>query len=163
MPERRVCVLDAGPIIHLDQLGQLLLLDSLGELFVPESVAYEAEKHRPGVTAKLGAHVVEEADLLSREMSELIHRLNLHTGEIAALGWAEKFGADLFVSDDKAARTAAQLLGIESTGTLGVIVEAFKLGICARERAIELLKAIPFQTTLHVQGAVLLQSIEKLR
>ena len=51
--DRRVCVLDAGPIIHLDQIDSLQLLHHLGKLVVPESVAWEAEKHQPGVSAKL--------------------------------------------------------------------------------------------------------------
>lgn len=163
MPERRICVLDAGPIIHLDELGELDLLHVLGKLFVPESVAYEAEKHRPGVTAKLSAHVVEEPEFMSADLAKAIRAYELNTGEVAALAWAEKFGADLFVSDDKAARDAADVLGVESTGTLGVISEAFRGGTIPREKALALLHAIPFQSSLHIRGTLLSEVIAGLR
>ena len=52
MAARRICVLDAGPLIHLDELGRLDLLFRMGDLFIPESVAYETEKHCIGITGK---------------------------------------------------------------------------------------------------------------
>ena len=42
-----VAVLDAGPLIRLDQLGRLDLLADFKELLVPQAVLDEALVHRP--------------------------------------------------------------------------------------------------------------------
>ena len=160
---RRVCVLDAGPIIHLDEIGALDLLSHLGQLFIPESVAYEAEKHRPGVTAKLAPHIVEEVDTMSHRLTELVVLHELDAGETAALAWVERFGADLFVSDDKAARAAATDMRCESTGTLGVIVNAADDGVMSKADAIALLQSVPLRSTLFITPALLQKVIATLR
>ena len=163
MPSKRVCVIDAGPIIHLDELGVLEWLHHMGEIFVPESVAYEAEKHRRGVTAKLAGHIVAEAEFMSRKLADVIRLHDLHTGEIAALAWVEKFGADLFVSDDRAARAASDDLGYESTGTLGVITNATEAGVISRTDAIGLIESVRNRSTLHASTALLQKVIARLR
>jgi hypothetical protein len=43
----RTAILDAGPIIHLDELGCLPLLSDFQELIVPIAVWQEVERHRP--------------------------------------------------------------------------------------------------------------------
>ncbi len=163
MAARRVCVLDAGPLIHLDELERLDLLFRMGSLFIPESVAYEAEKHRSGITPKIQEYIVEEAATLSRNLSELIRESGLGTGESAALAWVEKLGADLFISDDKAARDAADDLGYESTGTLGVITDGAEAGAVTREEAIALVKSIPFRSTLFTTPTLLNTVLDSLR
>lgn len=45
-PASAVC--DAGPLIHLDQLGSLDLLEGFPDLIIPEQVWREVERHRPG-------------------------------------------------------------------------------------------------------------------
>ena len=42
-----VAMLDAGPLIHLDELGGLNLLNDFKVLLVPQAVLDEALKHRP--------------------------------------------------------------------------------------------------------------------
>jgi len=42
-------VVDAGPIIHLDEIDCLHLLSDFKEIIVPEVVGREAEHHRPSV------------------------------------------------------------------------------------------------------------------
>jgi hypothetical protein len=44
----RAVVCDAGPLIHLDQLGCLDLLSDFAPLLVPEAVWNEVACHRPG-------------------------------------------------------------------------------------------------------------------
>jgi hypothetical protein len=45
--EAAPAVVDAGPIIHLDELGCLDLLEGLGELSIPQAVWEEVRRHRP--------------------------------------------------------------------------------------------------------------------
>ena len=163
MPERRICILDAGPLIHLDQLGRVGLLELLGELFVTATVAREAESHRPGVLGRLRANQVDDSLPTSSELSAAALEHRLHAGEFSALAWAEAFGADLFVTDDTLARLAAKNLGYATTGTIGVILEAEKAGVLARSDAIALLGEIHLRTTLHVRMDFLNRVIASLR
>ena len=47
MPDSACVVSDAGPLIHLDELGCLDLLKGLGDVLIPEVVWAEVQKHRP--------------------------------------------------------------------------------------------------------------------
>ena len=163
MPRSRVCVLDAGPIIHLDELGRLDLLRALGELFVPETVAGEAELHRPGVMERLQVSAVPDFENTSAEVTIAAARRNLHAGEIAALSWADAFGTDLFVSDDRMARLAAEDLGYETAGTLGVIRIAAEEGNVSTPEAISILQSIAARSTLHVTPSLVAEVIARLR
>ena len=53
----RVVVLDAGPLIHLDELDSLVLLDDYKQLLVPAAVWLEVERHRPSVRCQLSWRV----------------------------------------------------------------------------------------------------------
>lgn len=160
--EYRLCILDAGPLIHLDQIGALNLIFLMGTIFVPASVAWEAEKHRPGIRAKIEASIVEDVGGVSEKLAAALVDTQLHAGETAALAWAEKFGADLFVSDDDAARVVATFLGYESTGTLGVIKSAFGRGDVTRTEALRLLQATAMQSSLHIKATLLAEVIASL-
>ncbi len=161
--KRRICILDAGPLIHLDQLGRLDLIHQLGTIFIPESVAHEAIRHRPAIGPKIEPYLVPDVGDLSERLVSAMQGIKLHIGETAALAWAEKFGADLFVSDDRLARAVATVLGYRSTGTLGVIRGSFLEGLTSKEDALVLLRAIPFRTSLHVRAGVLNAVIDGLR
>ena len=155
-----VCVLDAGPLIHLDELGALPLLGEMGMIFCPEEVLGEAERHRSGVGSRLEfVHVVaapgpRPAGLKSIE--------GLHAGELAALAWAEKFGAEMFLSDDTAARRAAKEMGLEICGTVGVILHAVRGAKISAPDARELLGRIPTHSTLHLKRTLLASAISSL-
>ena len=161
MSSPRVCILDAGPLIHLDQLGGLALLCEMGKLFCPSVVAAEAEYHRPGVIGRCaGIHVVD-APSVPQDLKASV--VNLHACELAALAWAEKFGADVFVCDDAAARSAADTMGLKVSGTLGVIQHAAETGTISLEEARRILTAIPVKSTLHVKRRLLDAVIASLR
>jgi hypothetical protein len=44
-----IAVLDAGPLLHLDELDSLRLLAGYREVLLPEVVESEARQHRPGI------------------------------------------------------------------------------------------------------------------
>lgn len=156
-----VCVLDAGPLIHLDELGFAWLLAEMGTIFCPETVIEEAERHRPGVSSQLDfIHVVEPRN---RSPKNLNSSEGLHAGELAALAWAEEFGADIFLTDDLLAREAAGEMKIKVCGTVGVILQAARKGALTADDARELFGRIPTHSTLHVKRALLLSAVASLR
>ena len=100
---------------------------------------------------------------MSRNLAELIRESGLGAGETAALAWVEKLSADLFISDDQAARDAADDLGYQSTGTFGVIIDAADSGILTTEDAIALVQSVPLRTTLFTTPALLKKVLASLR
>jgi hypothetical protein len=59
-------VCDAGPLIHLDELGCLDLLADFRTVFVPEQVWREVEFHRPGALGRSGVEL-HQAPVALRE------------------------------------------------------------------------------------------------
>ena len=67
-----IAVLDAGPLIHLDELGSVSLLAGYREVLLPEIVEQEARKHRleiqidaiPGLARVTGLKPEEKARLI---------------------------------------------------------------------------------------------------
>lgn len=163
MPSSRICVLDAGPLIHLDELGALELLAKLGQIFTTETVAGEVEKHRPGTIERSKIVVVGDVKTTSLEVRNALARFDLQAGEISALAWAQAFGIDFFVSDDSDARDAAAVLGHQSIGTIGVILENLRAGRMEKHAAIQLLEAIPARSTLHIRSRFLEETLSRLR
>ena len=109
----RVVVLDAGPLIHLDELNSPVLLDDYKQLLVPAAVWLEVERHRPSLFRTPGLNVsrVTPNGSCSLALVALSKLFPLHVGETQALQVAIEHGADLLFTDDTAARLAAKQLG----------------------------------------------------
>lgn len=66
----QVVVCDAGPLIHLDELGCLGLLSDFGRVLTPISVWEEVSRHRPGALDQQQV-VVERSHVGSPPAAEL--------------------------------------------------------------------------------------------
>jgi predicted nucleic acid-binding protein len=108
---RRV-VLDAGPIIHLDEIGCLNLLSDFDEPLVPESVWNAVEHHRPSALHKTVVSLIKKH--VGTEKTAQVHILsnafNLYAGEKEALSLCIQQPSSIFLTDDTAARLAAKSL-----------------------------------------------------
>ena len=133
----------------------------MGTVFCPDTVIEEAERHRPGVSSHLDfINVVEPTNKSPKNLNS---SEGLRAGELAALAWAEEFGADVFLTDDLLAREAAGEMKIKVCGTVGVILQAARKGALPADEARELLTRIPTHSTLHLKRALLLSAIASLR
>jgi predicted nucleic acid-binding protein len=117
-------VCDAGPLIHLDELDALELLADFGCILVPPAVREEVEHHRPSALSRPGVThtgvappVDQDANLLA-----LARAFALDAGEREALLVAQEHPEALLLTDDAAARLAAELLRIWVHGTIGVLI-----------------------------------------
>src|SRR5438105_14225267 len=118
-----VTVADAGPLIHLDELGCLDLLEGFGVLHVPLQVKREIATHRPRLNLEtLPALKISKTFLkTSSVVARISERLDLNVGEIAALNLLHHLQGKLFLSDDSAARLAAESMRFEVHGTICII------------------------------------------
>jgi predicted nucleic acid-binding protein len=142
-------VTNTGPLIALAKLNHLHLLPALyGRLIVPRSVYRESIRvgqARGYTDADIIESFLDERRWLPVEPSSvpavLVGDVRLGQGEIEAIALASEQHALLLI-DDVYARGMAEQVGIETVGTLGVLVQAYRQGNLARDVLTELLTAI---------------------
>jgi predicted nucleic acid-binding protein len=159
-----VVVCDAGPLIHLDELGSLALLADFPRIIVPETVWQEVEKHRPGALSHRSLALERLPVPASNDPAiESVAKLfSLHRGEKEALLAMRKFACDLLLTDDAAARLAAKVLGMRAHGTLAVLIRSIRRGQRNKEEVLSILRSIPQQTSLFIKRSLLEEAIQQV-
>ena len=153
----RPVVCDAGPVIHLDELGCLDLLNDLSPVIVPGTVRQEIERHRPTALRRPGFswRHIEPNEPISPALLALSRILPLHDGEVDALRVAVGHPEALFLTDDTAARIAARSLQIPVHGTIGILMRSIRRRQRSSEAVAAVLRELPHRSTLHVKPTLL--------
>ncbi|MEO6568731.1 MAG: hypothetical protein ABIO94_08195, partial [Opitutaceae bacterium] len=115
-------VADTGPVLHLAEAKALHLLALLGEVVIPPAVEEELSRRQSllGLPAALrvvpleAPHRTEAMDWCS---AGLVDR-----GEAQAIALTRQLAADVFLTDDAAARLLATTLGLQARGSLGIVL-----------------------------------------
>jgi predicted nucleic acid-binding protein len=161
-------VCDAGPLIHLDELGSLDLLLDFEQVLVPLAVWREVARHRPHVLEPdpdrlphLRQVVVERE--APAALTALARSLVLGAGECEALLVALQQPGLILLTDDAAARLAAEALQIRVHGSIGVLVRAVRMERRTREQAIATLQSLGERSSLHVRPALIDEVLSTLR
>jgi predicted nucleic acid-binding protein len=160
-----IAVLDAGPLIHLDELGALNLLAGYQKVLLPDIVEQEAKKHRPammidsipGLVRVLAKPAAEES------LFELAAEFGLHAGELAAMSVLREHKGDCLLSDDAAARAVAEMIGFQVLGTVGLILRGWQRRQITQTEARNLLQALPKNSTLHLHLGLLEKILRQLK
>ena len=155
--ESQAVVCDAGPLIHLDELGCLDLLQNLGKILLPHEVWMEVVVHRPQLSTDdlPNSNIVEVVADPSMRLMSLADSLDLDAGELAAIALMESISAQLFLCDDAAARLAAESLGFAVHGTIGILIRSMRTGQRTQQQIINLLRGLPDQSSLHISRQLL--------
>jgi len=133
---RRI-VCDTGPIWHLKEAGLLNLLNHAGKVVIPKGVDSELLEIDESWKDQKPAWI--SVDMLSEK--EASNAITLHStgllgaGEAEAITLANRYKADWFLTDDTAARTFANMIGLEVHGSLGVILWAAAAGYLKKDEA----------------------------
>ena len=156
-PPKALVVCDAGPLIHLDEVGCLDLLADFSKVLVPEAVWGEVLKHRPSALAHAAVTLRRVRPIAPEPaaLEALAQVLSLHTGEWEALRVALENRPGLLLTDDTAARLAASNLGIATHGTIGILVRAIRRQQRTKTEILAVLQALPTQSTLHLKRSLL--------
>ena len=159
-----IAVLDAGPLIHLDELGSLSLLAGYREVLLPDVVENEARKHRPEIPIDSipGLVRVSSNSSSAEAMFELAAEFGLHAGELAAIAVLREHHGDCLLSDDAAARAMAEAIGFQVRGTVGLILRGWQRKQISKAAACDLLKALPVKSTLHLRPGFLVNILEQI-
>lgn len=157
-------VCDAGPLIHLDELGCFDLLSDFGSILVPQQVVGEVGRHRPTLRIDRlpGAWVVAVRTASTPAFESLVRTLNLGAGEQAAISLALVRADALMLCDDAAARLAAKALRIRAYGTLGILLRAIRRGQRRRDEVLDILRTLRARSTLHVSEDLLRAIVDEV-
>ena len=150
-------VTDTGPLLHLHQIGVAGLLSHLGSVHVTPTVLHELRRHAPaflsnGLPPWLKTGQPSSASLqLARQW---VGAQVLDAGEAEALAFAQEINADLFITDDTAARTLGESLGLQVRGSLGVVLFAAASGHLDQTTALKVIDALEHHSTLWMSSKV---------
>jgi predicted nucleic acid-binding protein len=164
-PDPLLVVCDAGPVIHLDELDSLDTLRGFQNIILPGHVWSEIRRHRPLLTISdiPTAQIVAPEKPPSPRLLAIADAFALDLGEREALVLTEQYHVGLFLTDDAAARLAAESLGLEVHGTLGILVRAIRQRYRSRDQVIESLTQIPKRSTLHTAATLLEKVIARVK
>jgi predicted nucleic acid-binding protein len=153
-------VLDAGPIIHLNQVGKLSVLEFLDEVYTSDEVAGE-----------VGRDIIESTDIEVKELNPsakdkakyISSRNGIELGESTALALAQQVGAGIFFTDDLDARSTAKNLDIEPHGTLALVTRAYSMEAITQEKAVEAVEDLYQDSSLFITRDLVNWAIEKIK
>lgn len=150
-------VTDTGPLLHLHQIGAVELLSHLGTVYATPVVLLELRRHAPDFLAQGAPSWLWEAQPSSaalRQASLWTSAQMVDPGESEALAFAQDTKADLFVTDDAAARTLGESLGLQVRGTIGVILYSAVRGYLDQAAAVKILSDLEQRSTLWMSANV---------
>jgi len=160
-------VADAGPLIHLAEIGGLHFLSSFDTIHIPDAVW--TETFGQGRLSQRDLFLIENVKrhLLTRKEVESFVKekkiARLHAGEQECLFVCVNEGLSLILTDDLAVREAAKQLGLVPVGSLGIVVSAFKHGELSLEKAEKYIADLYDVSSLFVTRAIVDLAIKQLR
>jgi predicted nucleic acid-binding protein len=151
-------VADAGPLIHLAEIGCLPFLRIFDIVHVPDAVWYESvAPRRVGEGDLNGLGNVRRHTLPREEVKRVTQELGLQTlqaGELESVTLCRQIGVPLLLTDDLAVREAAKRCGLRPVGSLGIVVRAYRLGRTSRSDAEASILALYHVSSLFVTRAL---------
>ena len=131
-------VSDTTPIISLLKIDKLSLLPEMfEEILVPEAVYKELTANSAfEEEAKIISHssFIKIREVSNMDNVQILQRATgLDKGESEAIILADEVDADLLLMDENQGRNVAKRMGINITGTIGILINAYQSGLLNRE------------------------------
>lgn len=165
--EATIAVADAGPLIHLTEIGCLPLLRIFDTLHIPDTVWSETvEQGRVPQGDVLGLGTVQRHTLPQSQITRFIQENSLetlHDGECECLCLCQQIGVPILLTDDLAVREATKRLNLTPVGSLGIVVRAYRLGYISLADAERHIIDLYDVSSLFVTRAIVELAIEQLR
>ena len=159
-------VFDTGPFLHLYEIELLNILRLFKSILIIGEVFNELKKNR-NLHAEINK--IKSIKLLKlnsryKDMSKLlVEKHNIGLAESCSISLALQEKADVFITDDLDARTAAKNLNLEVHGTVGVILRAFREGIISKEKAISKIKELHEKSSLYITKDLVEWTINQIK
>jgi predicted nucleic acid-binding protein len=149
----KIIISDTSCFIILAKIGELELLHKVyGEIITTLDIATEF-----GETLPEWVEIREVTDIYKQKLLEL----QIDRGESSAIALALETSASTLILDDFKARKIASRLGINYTGTIGVIIKAKLKGIIPSIKPIiEKIKQTDFRISVEIELQALKEANE---
>lgn len=123
-----ILVADASALVALAVCDGLSLLDILfGKVLVPEEVFHEVVVSDKPQAARLRNYLQDKVRTVNMQHFVFLD-VFADAGETAAMLLYKELGADYLLIDDKRGRKVAKINQIRTIGSLGVLLQAKRLG-----------------------------------
>lgn len=133
-----IVVSDTSPLTNLAAIGRLDVLRQLyGEVYIPNAVWDElnaGDKNWPGYESVATANWIKQHGVQNQPLVVALRR-DLDRGEAEGIALALELKADLILLVEKEGRHAAQQLGLQVVGVIGVLLEAKAKGLLPQVRS----------------------------
>jgi len=158
-------VCDAGPIIHLDELGCLHLLSDFKEILLSDTVWKEIGQHRPSALKRTGLSLIRSRGVVpfNEPLLTMCKMFSLDAGEIEALALMEQVPQAMFLTDDAAARLVAEQMVFNVHGTIGILVRSIRRGQMSPKEVLGVLTELPLKTTLYIRHSLLQEILLRIK
>jgi predicted nucleic acid-binding protein len=160
-------VADAGPLIHLTEIGCLYLLAIFDALHVPDAVWRETVgSGRVPEDALLGLGTVQRHTVPRTKLMRFTRANGLeaiHDGERESLCVCQQIGVSVLLTDDLAVREASKRHGLTPVGSLGIAARAYWMGRLSLTDVECFMTDLYDVSTLFVTRAIVNLAIEQLR
>ncbi len=162
-----IAVSDAGPLIHLNEIGNLALLRVFETVHIPQGVWNETVGMlRVPEDALLQLRIVRRHVLLADQVSQFSEQndlADLHDGERECLCLCRQLDASLLLTDDLAVRDRTKKLNLTPIGSLGIVVRAYRMRQIPLDEAQNCLNKLYDVSSLFVTRTIVELAIEELR
>lgn len=142
-----IAVSNSTPLIALARIQlRELLHDFFQEIYIPEEVYDEVVrrgKDSPGAAEVEASSFIKVENIDNRVAVDALS-ISLDRGEAEAIVLADEKNALLIIDDGNDRRTA-ELLGMKITGTIGILLLAFREGFLDLKRSMDDLKSVGFR------------------
>ncbi|MBD3408110.1 MAG: DUF3368 domain-containing protein [Candidatus Lokiarchaeota archaeon] len=161
-------IVNSSPLIYLGKIGLVhLLRDLFDSIITTRSVMNEVlDATTPEFTILTDAFEswLKMSSVRVSPLSEKLSMMGLHQGEIdvISLGYEMKETESIVIIDDLAARDIARTLGLDLTGTIGILLRAVKTNILSKNNAIAKFNYLIEGTSFRISTKYYLQILEQL-
>ena len=161
-------VVDAGPLIHLDQINHLKILQRLHSIIIPPSVIQEirhdtAKSEIKSIGKWNNVEIISPKKQTSIQANLIFKEFHLHKGEIDCIHLVVEMSPCIFLTDDLSARRAAEKLNVEVHGTVGIIAYAVRQRWLTIEKAEDALNLLYHQSNLFITYAIIEHAIHTIK
>jgi predicted nucleic acid-binding protein len=139
-----ILVADASALIALAACNSLALLDAIfGKVIVPETVYLEVTQADKPQSDRLRSYLQGKVRAVDMQRYVLLDAF-ADIGETAAMLLYKEAEADYLLIDDRRGRKVAKINQIKTIGSLGVLLQAKRMGLVPRVKPlIDLIAASP--------------------
>lgn len=137
-----IVIADTTPIITFLKLQRLNLLHQLFDVVNIPSAVYSELVSNSNFADEANiirqCHFLKPVDVVNKQSIKLLQQIiGLDAGESEAIALADEQHADLLIIDEHKGRNVAKKLGINITGSIGIILHAYDEGLLSKDDVID--------------------------